>query len=93
MSDIIKARHEKLGMLRKKGIDPFGGRFPISFRINELIENFDDGKKAVVAGRIMAKRKMGKSIFSDLRDETAKIQLYLRGDISGAEKFELFDSS
>ncbi len=113
MSDILKARQEKLDLLRKKGIDPYGGKFPISFQIKDLLQTFSaeggfsscargasasggggkDGKKAVIAGRIMAKRKMGKSIFSDLQDETAKIQLYFKGDILGDEKFELFESA
>ena len=93
MSDIVKTRHEKLDMLRKKGIDPFGGRFSVSSRIKELIEDFKEGAEVVVAGRIMAKRKHGKSVFCDLRDETAKIQLYFKSDILGKVKFELFDSA
>ena len=98
MSDIIESRYEKLNLLRSKGIDPFGGKFPVSSRIKDLLKDFSalgekEGKKAVVAGRIMAKRKMGKSIFGDLRDETAKIQLYFKGDIVGKEKFEIFDSA
>ena len=93
MPEIIENRHEKLKLLRNKGIDPFGGKFSISSQIKDLIENFKDGQKATIAGRVMAKRKHGKSLFSDLRDETAKIQLYLKVDIIGKEKFELFDST
>ena len=93
MPEIIENRHEKLKLLRSKGIDPFGGKFSICLQIKDLIEDFKDGQKAAIAGRVMAKRKHGKSLFSDLRDETAKIQLYLKVDIIGKEKFELFDST
>lgn len=93
MSDILKARQEKLNLLRSKGIDPFGGKFPISSQIKDLLESFKEGQKTVIAGRLMAKRKHGKSIFCDLRDETAKIQLYFKSDLLGKEKFKLFDSA
>lgn len=102
MPDIQETRYEKLKLLLSKGIDPFGGKFPISSGIKELLENFSaeggsamggkEGKKVVIAGRLMAKREHGKSIFSDLRDEGAKIQLYFKADFLGEEKFELFDS-
>ncbi|MEA3306147.1 MAG: lysine--tRNA ligase [Candidatus Omnitrophota bacterium] len=92
MPEMIENRYEKLKLLRSRGIDPFGGKFSISSRIKELADGFRDGQIAAVAGRIMAKRKHGKSIFGDLRDETAKIQLYLKVDVTGKEKFELFDS-
>lgn len=93
MSDILETRHEKLDLLRKKGVDPFGGRFSISSGVKELVDDFKEGAKAVVAGRIMAKRKHGKSIFCDLRDENAKIQLYFKADPLGADSFELFDAA
>jgi lysyl-tRNA synthetase class 2 len=93
MSDILKTRYEKLKLLQDKGIDPFGSRFSISSQIKELIENFIEGKKATIAGRIMAKRKHGKIIFYDLRDATDKIQLYLRAELLGEEKFELLNSA
>lgn len=93
MSDILKTRQEKLKQLRNKGINPFGGKFSISSGIKDLIEDFKEGDKVVIAGRLMAKRKHGKSIFNDLRDESAKIQLYFKADFVGEEKFELLDST
>jgi len=92
MSDIIKDRYEKLNLLVNKGIDPFGGKFSVSAQIKEVIADFKAGGKTTIAGRIMAKRKHGKSIFCDLRDETEKMQLYFNNDILGGEKFEIVDS-
>src|SRR3989338_3688116 len=92
MSDIIQDRYAKLDSLVKKGIDPFGAKFNTSARIKDLLADFKIGGKATVAGRLMAKRKHGKSIFCDLRDETEKIQLYLNSDTLGSDKFEIIDS-
>src|SRR3989338_8637209 len=92
MSDIIQDRYQKLNLLVNKGIDPFGGKFSVSAHVKELVAGFKAGDKAAIAGRIMAKRKHGKSIFADLRDETEKMQLYFNNDILGPEKFEIADS-
>lgn len=92
MSDIIQDRYQKLDSLVKNGIDPFGGKFSVSSRIKDLVADFKPGEKATIAGRIMAKRKHGKSIFCDLRDEAEKMQLYFNNDILGPEKFEVVDS-
>lgn len=92
MSDIVKDRYEKMRLLIAMGIDPFGGKFSVSSRINCLLADFKIGEKAAVAGRLMAKRKHGRSIFCDIRDETDKIQLYFNSDILGNDKFEIMDS-
>ena len=92
MSDIIQDRYQKLDLLVKKGIDPFGGKFSVSSRIRDLVADFKIGEKATIAGRIMAKRKHGKSIFADLRDEAEKMQVYFNNDVLGADKFEIVDS-
>jgi lysyl-tRNA synthetase class 2 len=41
-----------------------------------------------LAGRIMSKRSMGKMSFLDIRDSSGKIQLSLRYDILGRERYE-----
>ncbi|MBN1871032.1 MAG: lysine--tRNA ligase [Candidatus Omnitrophica bacterium] len=93
MSDILQSRQEKLELLKKNGIDPFGGRLEITAHIKDLIADFKEGTSCTIAGRIMAKRKHGKSIFCDLRDEDEKIQLYLKTDIVGKDKFDLVESA
>lgn len=93
MADELQSRYDKLNFLRSKKVEPFGGRFAISCGIRELIDDFKEGKKAVIAGRLMAKRKHGKIIFADLKDENAKIQLYFKSDTVGDEKFNIFDSA
>jgi lysyl-tRNA synthetase class 2 len=76
--------------------------FPNTFRprdqAEEIRRDFSDktaeeleALKAVkvVAGRLMAKRDSGKSIFLDLHDPTGKIQLYLRRELIDPDGFEL----
>ncbi|MBU4488657.1 MAG: lysine--tRNA ligase [Candidatus Omnitrophica bacterium] len=92
MSGIIKDRYAKLDSLIARGIDPFGGKFSASSRVKGILADFKIGEKATIAGRLMAKRKHGKSIFCDIRDETDKIQLYFNSDTLGIDKFDIIDS-
>jgi lysyl-tRNA synthetase, class II len=90
-------RHEKLDALRARGVDPFGGRFPVSHWAGELTARLasageDELKSAgplSLAGRIVSFRDHGKTCFAHLRDRTGTIQLYARADALG-ERFALF---
>ncbi|MBU3934213.1 MAG: lysine--tRNA ligase, partial [Candidatus Omnitrophica bacterium] len=83
-------RRKKLEAMRKAGFCPFARNFSKSSDIKELVDNFQEGKDAQTAGRIMALRSHGKSIFGDVKDEGSKIQFYLKLDSAGKERFELF---
>lgn len=97
INDLIKQRHQKLAALKKAGIEPYGAAFPNSLCIKELKKKYtgDDsafaGKEVTVAGRIMAIRLHGKSAFCDLRDQYEKIQIYIKQDIVGEGKFDIFE--
>jgi len=79
-NDLIKERHKKLEGLKALGVNPFGGAFAKQGFISSLLESFQEGKKVQTAGRLSAMRFMGKSVFADLKDETAKVQLYIKKD-------------
>ena len=87
VDEIKSVRIEKLNRLRSKGIDPYGGKFPGIEAISPILKSFDEGRKVIVAGRIVANRKHGKVQFMDLLDQTGKIQLYIKADIVGEELF------
>src|SRR5262249_28881740 len=89
-NELIALRRKKLETLRAKGIDPFGRAFDVSGSIAEGRENFKEGEKGRVAGRITAHRDMGKSHFLDLRDATGRIQIYIHAKEVGAELIDLF---
>src|SRR5215217_7332853 len=52
----------------------------------------ESGKMRRIAGRVMARRDMGKLVFLDLVDRSGRIQLFLGGDVAaGAEGIHLGD--
>ena len=96
-NELIRQRHDKLEALRRRGLDPFGARYPVSHWAGPLHERFDrateEELKAVgpvsVAGRLVALRHHGKTCFAHLMDQSGRIQLYARADQLGDE-FALF---
>jgi lysyl-tRNA synthetase class 2 len=89
-NELIALRRKKLETLRAKGIEPFGTSFDVSGSIAEVREQFKEGEKRRVAGRITAHRDMGKSHFLDLRDVTGRIQIYIHAKEIGPELIDLF---
>jgi len=83
-------RLRKLEALRQKGIDPYGSRFDGVAAIAEVTANYQEGRKARIAGRMLVVRNFGKAAFADVRDSSGKIQVYFRKDHLGDEGFELF---
>ncbi len=88
-NDLIEQRYKNLKKLEELGIDPFGAQFPDTEQVSSVKGNFAEGREVRMAGRIMAKRIMGKSVFMDLKDSTGKIQLYLKKDKVGEDVFEI----
>ncbi|WP_445454003.1 lysine--tRNA ligase [Flavobacterium sp. 25HG05S-40] len=75
-------RREKLNALRGIGINPYpADLFPVKNTSKGIKENFEDGKKVVVAGRLMSVRDQGKACFAELQDSEGRIQLYLNRDV------------
>ena len=81
---------QKLNKLKAKAIEPYPRHYPQPVPISSCIENWQEGQKVRVAGRIMALREHGKSIFFDLKDFSSKIQIYIKKDIIGENEFEIF---
>ena len=64
-NEIKNVKLEKLKSLRQKGLKPYGERFERTHSVAEILANFKEGQRVVVAGRVMAHRKHGKAIFLD----------------------------
>ena len=82
LDDINEQRRQKLERLRARGINPYPHRYHRSHTTTQaiaLVQQSEHGstrkEEVSVAGRVMAKRKMGKSAFFDIRDGSGKIQL------------------
>ena len=75
-------RREKLNALRELGINPYpADLFPVNHTSKEVKSTFADGKKVIVAGRLMSVRDQGKACFAELQDSEGRIQLYLNRDM------------
>ena len=93
LNEILMVRRQKLSELQSKGQDPFHTvKYEVTHRTVDLINTFDelDGKTVSIAGRLMAKRGMGKSSFCDLYDRDGKIQLFVRINDLGDEVYDEF---
>jgi len=93
INEIMKIRREKLFELQKSGNDPFRiVKYDVTDRTDDIVSRFEeyDGKRVSVAGRLMSKRDMGKSAFCDIQDRDGKIQLYVRINELGEEKYAGF---
>jgi lysyl-tRNA synthetase, class II len=90
---LIAQRREKLNLLRTAASENGGTAFPNNFRrdslAGDLLAHYQDKTKeeleelnfrVAVAGRMMAKRVMGKASFSQLQDMSGRIQLFLQRD-------------
>ena len=74
-------RREKLKALRSLGIDPYpAALFPIDADSKSIRENFSEGEKVIIAGRLMSRRIQGKASFAELQDSNGRIQLYFNRD-------------
>lgn len=75
-------RREKLGTLRELGINPYPANlFPVNHTSKQVKKTFEEGKKVIVAGRLMSVRDQGKACFAELQDSEGRIQLYLNRDV------------
>lgn len=100
VNELMQVRRSKLDKYRESGGEPYKSSYatPGSLVLSgDLHREFKDlepgggsGRKAAVAGRIMARREHGKATFADLSDSQGKIQLMLREDALGREVYEEF---
>jgi lysyl-tRNA synthetase class 2 len=89
---ITEQRLDSLNRIRARGIDPYPHSYHPSHTIREAIALFEQrgesSRDVSLAGRIMSKRSIGKMSFLDIRDSSGKIQLSLRYDLLGRERYE-----
>ncbi len=88
-----RVRLEKLRGLKDAGKDPYTiTKFPVDIYNSEIRERFEEleNKDVVIAGRMMSRRIMGKASFFDVRDSSDRMQVYVRIDGVGEDKFAEF---
>src|SRR5690554_5636049 len=81
LTELEIIRREKLEQLRALGINPYPAElYPVSYTSKKIKENFEEGKKVIVAGRLMSRRIQGKASFAELQDSEGRIQVYFNRD-------------
>lgn len=93
LSELLKVRREKLDKLQEEGRDPFEiVQYPVDKHSDEIVENYSEleGKEVTIAGRLMAKRIMGKASFCNVQDRNGKMQAYVSRNDIGEESYADF---
>ncbi|NCC49916.1 MAG: lysine--tRNA ligase [Spartobacteria bacterium] len=83
-------RLENLERLKALGYAPYGRAFPRTGRLADVRAGFEEGKQVTVAGRLVACRDMGKSIFAHIYDGTDRFQVYVQKNKIGEDAFAAF---
>ena len=91
LSEQEVVRRNKVEEIRKV-CNPYPERYEITHRLHEAAELPDDEKGVRVAGRIIFMRKMGKLSFLRLRDLEGSLQVSIKIDLVGEEKYNFFKS-
>ncbi|CDD36768.1 lysine--tRNA ligase [Clostridium sp. CAG:356] len=90
---LIQIRKDKLKELQEQGKDPFEiTKFNRTNSAGEIKANYEkfENKDVTVAGRIIAKRIMGKASFCTIQDSDEKIQSYVSINDLGEESYKAF---
>jgi len=94
-SEQEQIRREKRAQLINMGVNPYPPEFNQTHNSTEVISNEsqlseegDENKALVsVAGRVMARRIMGKAAFFHIQDSQGTLQVYIRRDDVGVEEY------
>ena len=99
INDLIAQRRQKLTDLRDENINPYPNDFRPDTLVDEIFEKYADQDKEqltsvnetfALAGRLMAKRVMGKASFIHISDRKGRIQIYVKRDELGVDEYNRF---
>ena len=93
LSEQETIRREKLQKLVEAGNDPYTiTRYDRTHTSQQILDNYDalENQQVCIAGRMMARRIMGKASFAHLQDNDGKIQIYVKRDEVGEESYAAF---
>lgn len=103
LSQVLRHRREKLDRIRERGIEPFAYVYERSHTSSEANAAFEGAEAAETltetgqgpsvrfAGRITSFRSHGKSAFAHVEDGAGSIQIYLKKNVLGDERFDDID--
>jgi lysyl-tRNA synthetase class 2 len=63
------------------GVNPYpADLYPVDHLTTDIKNHFEEGKKVIIAGRLMSRRIQGKASFAELQDASGRIQVYFNRD-------------
>jgi len=95
-SELELERLRKLERLRARGLEPYPPRVQRTHTNAQAQAAFVAGEaaktvvEAVVVGRVVLMRPMGKASFAHIEDGTARLQIYLKKEEVGDQTYEIF---
>ncbi|MCG2808775.1 MAG: OB-fold nucleic acid binding domain-containing protein, partial [Candidatus Portnoybacteria bacterium] len=94
MNEIKQNRLEKLESIRKAKINPYPSETERTHTCQEAFDGFDElsagGEEVSLVGRLRSIRQHGGSTFANIEDGSGQIQIYLKKDGIGEEKYNFF---
>ncbi len=93
LNHILQARRDKLADLVANGKDPYEvTKYDYTYHSKDIKDKFEEleEKEVSIAGRLMAKRVMGKASFCHIQDLEGKIQAYVARDAIGEDEYAAF---
>ena len=90
VNNLTAVRLEKRAALLGRGVRAYGAAFPVTGDVGEVRAGFVEGGKVVLAGRVTARRDMGKSHFLDVSDHSGRMQVYLQDKALGEEAVAVY---
>jgi lysyl-tRNA synthetase class 2 len=93
LEDQIAQRKRKRQSWREVGVEPYGEAFARTHTASEIRSRFehlasgDEGPEVRIAGRVTARRDMGKASFLDITDRDSHLQTYFRINDLGEESY------
>ncbi|MBD3231896.1 lysine--tRNA ligase [Candidatus Dependentiae bacterium] len=91
-----EVRLKKVKQMIGQGRNPWPYYEPVSSTCKQVIKDFEkkisDLTEYTLAGRLMSVREHGKTIFANIQDRSGNIQLYIRENDLGEERFKYFQN-
>ncbi|MGB3306601.1 MAG: lysine--tRNA ligase [Thermomicrobiales bacterium] len=99
LSELQEIRRQKVETFRERGVEPYPTRAQRTHTTSEAIALFTqqeaDGQledatsstEVTLTGRIVSFRHMGKTVFAHIRDGAGELQLYIRKDQIGEDRY------
>ncbi|MCX7822024.1 MAG: lysine--tRNA ligase [Syntrophobacterales bacterium] len=93
---VMKERLKKAEIFEQEGIALYPNHYKVDHKLSDVVEKLKDRtaeeleeakERFCVAGRIMAIRSFGKSIFMHLQDDRNRLQIYLQKDRVSEDQF------